>query len=61
LERDNNGNDILRFQNMIKMKSDAKICNCQHVTKCDKNTKNPKSPIGFYKSQGPPHHQDKKV
>jgi hypothetical protein len=25
LERDNNGNDILRFQNMIKMKSDAKI------------------------------------
>jgi hypothetical protein len=41
---------------MIKMKSDAKIwerwkemliCNCSHVTKCDKNTKNPKNPIGF--------------
>jgi len=25
LERDINGNDILRYQNMVKMKSDAKI------------------------------------
>jgi hypothetical protein len=35
-------------QNMGKMERDAKIRNCRHVTKCDKkNTKNPKSPIGF--------------
>jgi hypothetical protein len=61
LESNTTRNDILRYQNMIKMKSDAKICNCWHVTKCDKNTKNPKSPIGFCKSQGPPHHEDKKV
>jgi hypothetical protein len=27
---------------MGKMESDAKICNCRHVTKCDKNTKNSK-------------------
>ncbi len=57
LERDINGNDILRYQNMVKMKSDAKIwerwkempkyANCMHVTTCDKNTKNPKSPIRF--------------
>jgi hypothetical protein len=26
LERDTNGNDILRYQNMVKMKNDAKIC-----------------------------------
>jgi hypothetical protein len=30
-----------------KMKNDAKICNCRHVTKCEKNTKYPKNPIGF--------------
>ncbi len=47
LERDTNGNDILRDQNMGKMESDAKICNCRHVTKYEKNTKYPKSPIGF--------------
>ncbi len=26
LDRDTNGNDILRCQNMVKMKDDAKIC-----------------------------------
>ncbi len=34
-------------KNMGKMERDATICNCSHVTKCDKNTKNPKNPIGF--------------
>ncbi len=34
-------------QNMGKVERDATICNCSHVTKCDKNTKNPKNPIGF--------------
>jgi hypothetical protein len=51
----------LRYQNMVKMKRDAKICNCMHVTKCDKKPKNPKSPIKFESGQGPPHHEDKKV
>ncbi len=46
LERDTNGNDILRYQNRVKMKS-AKICNCKHVIECAKNMKNPKSPIEF--------------
>jgi len=26
MEKDTNGNDILRYQNMVKMKKDAKIC-----------------------------------
>ncbi len=41
------GKDEKWCQNMGKMERDAKICNCMHVTKCDKNTKNPKSPIRF--------------
>jgi hypothetical protein len=44
LETNTNENDILRYQNMNKLKCDAKICNCRHVTKYEKNTK---SPIGF--------------
>jgi hypothetical protein len=52
LERDTNGNDILKYQNngkdekwsqnMEKMERDAKICNYRHVTKCDKNYKKSK-------------------
>jgi hypothetical protein len=42
------GNDILRYQNMIKMKINVKTCNCRHVTQnVTKIQKNPKSPIGF--------------
>jgi len=32
---------------MPKMERDAKICNYRHLTKCDKNTDNPKSSEGF--------------
>ncbi len=60
LERGTNENDILKYQNMINWKVMPKICNCRHVTKCEKIIKYPKSPIGF-KSQGPLHHEDKKV
>ncbi len=49
LERYTNGNDILKYQNMVKRKSDpknmekierdAKICNCRHVTNVAKMQK----------------------
>jgi hypothetical protein len=26
LEKDTNGNEILRYQNMVRLKNDAKIC-----------------------------------
>jgi hypothetical protein len=42
-------------------KRSTKICNCsRHVTRCDKNTKSPKSPIEF-QSKALPLHEDKKV
>ncbi len=47
--RDTNGNDTVKYQNMVKMKSDPKnmekierdikICNCRHVTNVTKMQK----------------------
>ncbi len=47
--RDTNGNDTVKYQNMVKMKSDpknmekierdVKICNCRHVTNVTKMQK----------------------
>jgi hypothetical protein len=51
---------ILAYQNMVKMKSDAKICNCRHIKKYEKNIKNSKSSIRFL-SHVSPHHKDKKI
>ncbi len=41
------GKDEKWCQNRGKMERDTKIWNCRHATKCDQNTKIPKSPIGF--------------
>ncbi len=54
------GKDEKWCQNMVKMKRDAKICNCRHIKKYEKNIKNSKSSIRFL-SHVSPHHKDKKI
>jgi hypothetical protein len=54
-----------RWKEMTKYGKDekryTKICNCsKHVTKCEKNIKTLKSPIGF-QSQALLHHEDKTI
>jgi hypothetical protein len=58
LKKDINGNNILRYQNMIKMEIDTKVCNIRHVTKCDKLIK---KIVKSYRILVPSHHEDKKV
>ncbi len=44
-----------------KYDKDEKWWQNMQLSACDKKNLSLKSPIGFYKSQGPPHHEDKKV